>query len=136
MWNVWIELFKLLLLLLLRSVVIARLWLLISGVWLWIGSGLEVAVAGLVIDGLNSVWIGIADGLRAIGALLLLLQLELHFEEFDFLLLLDEGQISGRTYRLLLLSLLAAVDDVTDESTAECDELGLCGVPAVSACLF
>lgn len=121
--------------------VIARLWLLISGllisgVWLWIGSGLEVAVAGLVIDGLNSVWIGIADGLRAIGALLLLLQLELHFEEFDFLLLLDEGQISGRTYRLLLLSLLAAVDDVTDESTAESDELGLCGVPAVSACLF
>lgn len=121
--------------------VIARLWLLISGllisgVWLWIGSGLEVAVAGLVIDGLNSVWIGIADGLRAIGALLLLLQLELHFEELDFLLLLDEGQISGRTYRLLLLSLLAAVDDVTDESTAESDELGLCGVPAVSACLF
>jgi hypothetical protein len=122
-------------------VVIARLWLLISGllisgVWLWIGSGLEVAVAGLVIDGLNSVWIGIADGLRAIGALLLLLQLELHFEELDFLLLLDEGQISGRTYRLLLLSLLAAVDDVSDESTAESDELGLCGVPAVSACLF
>ena len=77
MWNVWLELLKLLLLLLLRSVVIARLWLLISGllisgVWLWIGSGLEVAVAGLVIDGLNSVWIGIADSLRAIGALLLL----------------------------------------------------------------
>ena len=116
--------------------VIARLWLLVSGVWLWIGSGLEVAVAGLVIDGLNSVWIGIADGLRAIGALLLLLQLELHFEELDFLLLLDEGQISGRTYRLLLLSLLAAVDDVTDESTAESDELGLCGVAAVAAGLI
>ena len=36
----------------------------------------------------------------------------------------------------MLLPLLAVVDDVTDEPTAESDELGLCGVPAVAAGLI
>jgi hypothetical protein len=52
---------------------------------------LHVSVSGLVVDGLNSGWIGIAHGAIAVGALLLLLQLEFHLEQFDFLLLLDEG---------------------------------------------
>ena len=30
---------------------------------------------------------------------------------------------------------MAAVDDVTDESTTESDELGLCGIAAVAASL-
>ena len=75
---------------LLSSVVVTGLWLvvsgllvgrlLISGLLLWIRSGLirrllVVAVAGTLIDGLNSGWIGIAHGLIAVGALLLLLQL-------------------------------------------------------------
>ena len=85
--------------LLLRSVVITRLWLVVSGLLvdrLWIGSALiggllHVSVSGLVVDGLNSGWIGIAHGAIAVGALLLLLQLEFHLEQFDFLLLLDEG---------------------------------------------
>lgn len=84
---------------LLRSVVITRLWLVVSGLLvdrLWIGSALvggllHVSVSGLVVDGLNSGWIGIAHGAIAVGALLLLLQLEFHLEQFDFLLLLDEG---------------------------------------------
>ena len=33
------------------------------------------------------------------------------------------------------MPLLAAVDDVTDESTTESDELGLCGMAAVAASL-
>ena len=62
---------------------------------LWIGSALvggllHVSVSGLVVDGLNSGWIGIAHGAIAVGALLLL-QLKFHFEQLDFLLLLDEG---------------------------------------------
>ena len=53
---------------------------------------LVVAVAGTLIDGLNSGWIGIAHGLIAVGALLLLLlQLKFHLEQLDFLLLLDQG---------------------------------------------
>jgi len=36
---------------------------------------------------------------------------------------------------LLLLPLLAAVDELTDESTTESDELGLCGMAAVAASL-
>ena len=36
---------------------------------------------------------------------------------------------------MLLLPLLAAVDDATDESTTESDELGLCGMAAVAASL-
>ena len=83
---------------LLRSVVITRLWLVVSGMLvdrMWIGSALvggllHVSVSGLVVDGLNSGWIGIANGAIAVGALLLL-QLKFHFEQFDFLLLLDEG---------------------------------------------
>ena len=84
---------------LLRSVVITRLWLVVSGLLvdgLWIGSALiggllHVSVSGLVVDRLSSGWIGIAHGAIAVEALPLLLQLELHFEELDFLLLLDEG---------------------------------------------
>ena len=84
---------------LLRSVVITRLWLVVSGLLvdrLWIGSALiggllHVSVSGLVVDGLNSGWIGIAHGAIAVGALLLLLQLEFHLEQFDFLLLPEEG---------------------------------------------
>ena len=91
---------------LLRSVVVARLWLVVAGVvvtgllvnrlLLWIRSGLirrllVVAVAGALIDGLHSGWIGIAHGAIAVGALLLLLQLEFHLEQFDFLLLPEEG---------------------------------------------
>jgi hypothetical protein len=37
---------------------------------------------------------------------------------------------------LLLLPLLAVIDDVTDESTTESDELGLSGMPAVAAGLI
>ena len=96
---------------------------------------LYVSVAGLVVDGLNSGWIGIAHGAIAVVALLLL-QLKFHFEQLDFLLLLDQGQIVGRTCWLVLLPLLAAVDDVTDEPTAESDELGLSGVAAVAAGLI
>ena len=85
---------------------VARLWLVVAGLvvtgllvnrlLLWIRSGLirrllVVAVAGALIDGLHSGWIGIAHGAIAVGALLLLLQLEFHLEQFDFLLLLDEG---------------------------------------------
>ena len=33
----------------------------------------------------------------------------------------------------MLLPLLAVVDDVTDEPTAESDELGLCGMAATAA---
>ena len=77
---------------------ITRVWLVVSGLLvdrLWIGSALvggllHVSVSGLVVDGLNSGWIGIAHGAIAVGALLLL-QLEFHFEQLDFLLLLDEG---------------------------------------------
>ena len=127
---------------------ITGLWLVVSG--LLVGrllvSGLlvsralvrgllVVAVAGLVVDGLNSGWIGIAHGAIAVVALLLL-QLKFHFEQLDFLLLLDQGQIVGRTCWLVLLPLLAAVDDVTDEPTAESDELGLSGVAAVAAGLI
>ena len=65
-----------------------------------------------------------------------MLQLKFHFEQLDFLLLLDQGQIVGRTCWLVLLPLLAAVDDVTDEPTAESDELGLSGVAAVAAGLI
>ena len=70
--------------------------LLVNRLLLWIRSGLirrllVVAVAGALIDGLHSGWIGIAHGAIAVGALLLLLQLEFHLEQFDFLLLLDEG---------------------------------------------
>ena len=131
----------------------ARLWLLVSRLLvvralvsgllidrLWISSSLiggllYVSVAGLAIEGLNSGWIGIAYGAIAVVALLLL-QLKFHFEQLDFLLLLDQGQIVGRTCWLVLLPLLAAVDDVTDEPTAESDELGLCGVAAVAAGLI
>lgn len=127
---------------------ITGLWLVVSG--LLVGrllvSGLlvsralvrgllYVSVAGLVVDGLNSGWIGIAHGAIAVVALLLL-QLKFHFEQLDFLLLLDQGQIVGRTCWLVLLPLLAAVDDVTDEPTAESDELGLSGVAAVAAGLI
>ncbi len=52
-------------------------------------SRLWLVVSGLLVDGLNSGWIGIAHGAIAVGALLL--QLEFHLEQFDFLLLLDEG---------------------------------------------
>ena len=84
---------------LLRSVVISRLWLVVSGLLVDglrivsapVGVLLHVSVSGLVVDGLNSGWIGIAHGAIAVGALLLLLQLEFHLEQFDFLLLLDEG---------------------------------------------
>ena len=48
-------------------------------------------VSGLLVVGLNSGWIGIAHGAIAVGALLLLLQLEFHLEQFDFLLLPEEG---------------------------------------------
>ena len=56
--------------LLLRSVVITRLWLVVSGplvVRLWISSALvgdllDMFVAGLVVEGLSSGWIGIAHG--------------------------------------------------------------------------
>ena len=127
---------------------ITGLWLVVSG--LLVGrllvSGLlvsralvrgllYVSVAGLVVDGLNSGWIGIAHGAIAVVALLLL-QLKFHFEQLEFLLLLDQGQIVGRTCWLVLLPLLAAVDDVTDEPTAESDELGLSGVAAVAAGLI
>ena len=135
--------------LLLSSVVITGLWLVVSGLLVsrllvsrllvsraLVRGLLVVAVAGLVVDGLNSGWIGIAHGLIAVGALLLLLQLKFHLEQLDFLLLLDQGKIIGRPCRLLLLPLLAAVDDLTDESTAESDELGLCGVAAVAAGLI
>ena len=130
--------------LLLSSVVITGLWLLVSRLLVsrllvsraLVRGLLVVAVAGLVVDGLNSGWIGIAHGLIAVGALLLLLQLKFHLEQLDFLLLLDQGKIIGRPCRLLLLPLLAAVDDLTDESTAESDELGLCGVAAVAAGLI
>ena len=85
---------------------VARLWLVVAGVvvtgllvnrlLLWIRSGLirrllVVAVAGALIDGLHSGWIGIAHGAIAVGALLLLLKLEFHLEQFDFLLLPEEG---------------------------------------------
>ena len=79
---------------LLRSVVVARLWLLISGLLVsraLVRRLLVVAVAGTLIDGLNSGWIGIAHGLIAVGALLLLLHLKFHLEQFDFLLLPEEG---------------------------------------------
>ena len=125
---------------------IARLGLVVFGLLvdrlvLWMPSWLirrllVVVVAGTFVDGLHSWWIGIAHGLIAVGALLLLLQLKFHLEQLDFLLLLDQGQIIGRPCRLLLLPLLAAVDDLTDESTAESDELGLGGVLAVAAGLI
>jgi hypothetical protein len=77
------------------------LWLVVTGLLvnrllLWIRRGLirrllVVAVAGALIDGLHSGWIGIAHGAIAVGALLLLLQLEFHLEQFDFLLLPEEG---------------------------------------------
>ncbi len=69
---------------LLRSVVVAGLWLVVTGL-------LVVAVAGALIDGLHSGWIGIAHGLIAVGALLLLLHLKFHPEQINFLLLLDES---------------------------------------------
>ena len=62
----------------------------ITGLWLVVTGLLVVAVAGTLINGLHSGWIGIAHGAIAVGALLLLLQLEFHLEQFDFLLL-DEG---------------------------------------------
>ena len=128
---------------------ITGLWLVVSGLLVdrLLVSGLlvsralvrrllVVAVAGTLINGLNSGWIGIAHGLIAVGALLLLLQLKFHLEQLDFLLLLDQGQIIGRPCRFLLSPLLAAVDELTDESTAEANQLGLCGVAAVAAGLI
>ena len=117
---------------------ITGLWLVVSRLLVsraLVRGLLYVSVAGLVVDGLNSGWIGIAHGAIAVVALLLL-QLKFHFEQLDFLLLLDQGQIVGRTCWLVLLPLLAAVDDVTDEPTAESDELGLSGVAAVAAGLI
>ncbi len=74
---------------LLRSVVVAGLWLVVAG--LVVTGLLVVAVAGALIDGLHSGWIGIAHGLIAVGALLLLLHLKFHLEQLNFLLLLDES---------------------------------------------
>ena len=70
--------------------------LLVNRLLLWIRSGLirrllVVAVAGALIDGLHSGWIGIAHGSIAVGTLLLLLHLKFHPEQLDFLLLLDQG---------------------------------------------
>ena len=90
---------------LLRSVVITRLGLVVLGLLvdrlvLWIPSWLirrllVVVVAGTLVDGLHSWWIGIAHGSIAVGSLLLLLQLEFHLEQLNFLLLADEFKFSG-----------------------------------------
>ena len=95
---------------LLRSVVITRLGLVVLGLVvlgllvdrpvLWIPSWLirsflVVVVAGSLVDGLHSWRIGIAHGLIAVGSLLLLLQLEFHLEQLNFLLLQDEFKFSG-----------------------------------------
>ena len=84
---------------------IARLGLVVFGLLvdrlvLWMPSWLirrllVVVVAGTFVDGLHSGWIGIAHGLIAVGALLLLVQLEFHLEQLNFLLLPDEFKFSG-----------------------------------------
>ena len=89
----------------LRSVVITWLGLvvialLVDRLVLWMPSWLirrllVVVVAGSLVDGLHSWWIGIAHGLVAVGSLLLLLQLEFHLEQLNFLLLADEFKFSG-----------------------------------------
>ena len=89
----------------LRSVVITWLGLvvialLVDRLVLWIPSWLirrllVVVVAGSLVDGLHSWWIGIAHGLVAVGSLLLLLQLEFHLEQLNFLLLPDQFKFSG-----------------------------------------
>ncbi len=73
---------------------ITRLWLVVDKLWIGralVGDLLYLSVSGLVVDRLNNRWIGIAHGAIAEGALLLLLQLEFHLEQFDFVLLPDKG---------------------------------------------
>ena len=86
---------------LLRSVAKTRLvllvdGLLVSGALLWISSWLVrhllvdvLLLSWLSVDGSNSWLIGVVNGLIGIRVLLLFLQLEFHFEQLDFLLLVD-----------------------------------------------
>jgi len=92
----------------------------------------------LVVAGLLLITVGIsrlhdrsvvADVLNAVGGLLLLL-LELKFEEFDFLLLPLKSEFSGGG----LLTVLAVVDQAGEDVAADADELALGLVLTVASC--
>ena len=70
----------------------------------------------------------------AVGAVLLL-QLQLELEDFNFLLLAEDGELglAGGGARGFSLLLLAVEDEASDEVAAEADELGLSGVVAIES---
>ena len=71
----------------------------------------------------------------AVGAGLLLLELQLELEDFNFLLLTQDGELglAGRGALGFSLLLLAVEDEASDEVPADADELGLSGVVAIES---
>ena len=91
-----------------------------------------------VVARVNNLWIA-RHGLNvlnvdasAVGAVLLL-ELQLELEDFNFLLLAEDGELglAGGGALGFSLLLLAVEDEASDEVAAESDELGLSGVAAV-----
>ena len=94
-----------------------------------------MGVSGVGVNGVN--WVGVLHANRnAVGGVLgSLLSLELHFEEFDFLLLLQEsefGLFDGGVVFWSLSLLLAVEDEAGDEVAAKANELRVAVVIAVT----
>ena len=97
----------------------------------------------LVVAGLLLIAVGIsrlhdrsvvADVLNAVSGLLLLLllKLQLKFEEFDFLLLPLKSEFIGGG----LPAVLAVVDQAGEDVAADADELALGLVPTIESCFI